>query len=242
MVKSVCVVSECGGWVASKGLCPKHHGLEVGSDGRVCTILDCKRGEYGKRGWCKKHYNAARKQGRTGSNLQCGAAECRRVATAKGYCDSHRRAQLKEKPEIVCRFEGCKKLSESRGLCNGHYKQWGKGSELQELKRFSIPRGTWGGWYMSGGGYVERHRLTEDGVREYQKQHRYVVELREGRKLKPHENVHHLNGQRSDNRPENLELWSKSQPSGQRVEDKTAWALEWLEQYAPERLVPDMLD
>lgn len=54
--------------------------------------------------------------------------------------------------------------------------------------------------------------------REY-REHRLVMEKMIGRKLEKHETVHHKNGVRDDNRPENLELWSTHHSHGQRVSD-----------------------
>lgn len=67
-------------------------------------------------------------------------------------------------------------------------------------------------------------------------EHIVVMEDILGRLLLPGENVHHINGVKHDNSPENLELWVTSQPSGQRPEDLAAWAKEILRRYEPEAL------
>jgi hypothetical protein len=103
-----------------------------------------------------------------------------------------------------------------------HYDRWRRHGDPEKLLIAEPGTGSTNG---------EGYRTLSVGGKKV-KEHRYVMEQAIGRELYEHENVHHKNGIRNDNRLENLELWSTSQPKGARVEDKIDWMInDFLPQY-----------
>lgn len=123
---------------------------------------------------------------------------------------------------MTCSFSGCDRRTQSLGLCNTHYSQKWRGRPLTPIRQ----RRPEGEGYQDPRGYVI---VKRDGRK--LAEHQWVMEQMLGRRLLPGENVHHRNGVKNDNRPENLELWVVKQPRGQRVEDLVEWAHEILARY-----------
>lgn len=154
------------------------------------------------------------------------------------YCDKHyKRVKRHGDPSIVligskkhicsvedCLTNACKLLKSTTPLCVKHYGRLLRlGSQYAEVERYG------------GRSSLDAHnyrRVWKEG--RYYLEHRLVMKEHLGRELESHESVHHKNGVRDDNRLENLELWSTSQPYGQRIVDKLKWAKEIILKYEGE--------
>lgn len=166
---------------------------------------------------------------------KCQFEPCGRDAMARGLCDAHWHQDKMGVPlrpvktRGECSIPGCPNIRDAKGLCSAHYSRAVGSGELSSGAR--RPRINTAGYRML---FWPGHPNAQ--VSGYVNEHVAVMSAILGRPLAKGENVHHMNGIRDDNRPENLELWLRRQPPGQRVADLVEWARDILQRYDPEAL------
>jgi len=131
----------------------------------------------------------------------------------------------------ICSVYRCFGKVRSKGYCSKHYTRFLKFKD--PLKMLIAENGAGSineyGYRLV---YKPDHPNAQVGGRILE--HRFVMSEKIGRPLRKFEYVHHKNGIRHDNRPENLEIWVSRHPPGQTPEDLVKWAKDILDMYEEE--------
>jgi hypothetical protein len=216
----------------------------------LCAIDDCDRDAI-SREWCSTHYKRWLRHGDPNLGAKprkrkCTVADCPNFAEAKGLCHGHYLRLLRTgkwpmdllslRLRTLCSVPNCDRLAHANGICPTHYRRLADRGNL----RADEPINTVAGLGFLNHGYrvvpIRRELRHLTNGKTPAEEHRFLMAMHLGRPLFPDEVVHHRNGVRTDNRIENLELWSTAHPSGQRTQDKVAFAVDILRRYRPDLL------
>ena len=159
----------------------------------------------------------------------CSVEDCSTQGYARGFCRQHYQTWAKSDPSRPkCSIDDCDTPLWARGLCSKHYWRLQRTGTTDNPKprRNTAGRVTNWGYRVL---YMPEHPNANSAGEVFE--HTLVMSQILGRALYPNENVHHKNGIKLDNRPENLELWASAQPRGQRVEDLLEFARGIIERY-----------
>lgn len=266
---STCAIEGCERTdVKARDLCVSHYeryrkyGDPLGTwrTERTCEHRDCTTtfiaNHWRQRFCCALCAQRARKR----TNPPCKVDGCTNHSETIGLCAAHYRrerlggglnahiplgemhnGQPLQNVGKQCRIHGCGKPAKTRLLCTAHYSRYLNGTldtDASPIRKFR----------SAGEGHIDKNGYRVVSAKGHPNawatghifEHTLVMSTKLGRALLPNESVHHLNGDRADNRVENLELWvtiSGKHRKGQRVTDRVADAITTLERYAPDLLV-----
>lgn len=122
----------------------------------------------------------------------------------------------------ICEVDGCERKHYARTYCQMHYSRWKANGDVGEAERRHSIKGD--GHMHSGYKVLAMPNHPNATKRGKLMEHIFVMSEALRRPLRKGETVHHINGIKTDNRLENLELWTGNHPTGQRVSDLQEFA------------------